>query len=231
MDKVIASLIARCLATFKAKFMAGFKVKLIFYIVSMYKGLWTNAPKEAAVEVPNHPWPETAASFLPGCDVQEYLLGYAEAFGVREYIKTSHSVESVTHADDKFSVTVHDVETGRKSTGSYDYVIVATGHFHYPNNPIFEGEETFSGEVLHAHDFTDGANYAGKRVLCIGGSYSAEDICLSCKKNGATYSHVSTRGPAGFGYVDWPEDVMERPVLTSISGSTVSFESTLTLVK
>lgn len=189
---------------------------------SLYKGLWTNVPKEYANEVPNYPWPEATASFVSADHVRKYLFGYADAFGVSEYIKTSHAVEAVTYADDNFSVTVRNVETDTTSTGSYNYVCVATGHFHYPNNPSFEGEETFSGELLHAHDFTDGANYAGKRVLCIGGSYSAEDICLLCKKNGATYSHVSTREPGGFGYVDWPEGVLERPGMANISGSTVS---------
>ena len=194
---------------------------------SLYKGLWTNSPKECSLEVPNHPWPETdgkiTSSFVDGDGYRKYLLGYAETFGIRKYTKTSHSVQSVIPADGKFSVTVHDVEADLKSTDSYDYVIVATGHFNYPNNPTLEGEDKFSGEILHSHDFTDGANYAGKRVLCVGGSYSAEDICMSCKKNGAIFSHVSTRNPAGFGYVDWPMNVLERPGLSNISGSTVSF--------
>ena len=36
-------------------------------------------------------------------------------------------------------------------------------------------------------------------------------------------SHVSTRSLGGFGYVDWPNTVEERPNLKNISGSTVTF--------
>ena len=82
-----------------------------------------------------------------------------------------------------------------------DYVVVAVGHFNYPNNVNYHGEELFEGEILHSHDFKSGADFSGKKVLCVGGSYSGEDICLACWKNGAEYSHVSTRKPAGFGYV------------------------------
>lgn len=196
---------------------------LKYNMFSLYKGFWTNAPKEAGFEVPNYPWTETLASYVQIDDLRKYLFGYADAFGVRDYVKTAHSVESVIYKNDKFSIIVKDMETGITSTQSYDYVCVATGHFHYPNNPTFDGEQTFPGEILHAHDFIDGADYAGKRVLCIGGAYSAEDICMLCNKNGATYSHVTTRAAAGFGYVDWPAHVIEKPILTNISGSTVKF--------
>ena len=47
-----------------------------------------------------------------------------------------------------------------------------------PHDPHFKGEETFKGKYIHAHDFIDGKLYKGQRVLCIGGSYSAEDIAL-----------------------------------------------------
>ena len=47
-----------------------------------------------------------------------------------------------------------------------------------PHDPHFKGEESFKGKYIHAHDFIDGKLYKGQRVLCIGGSYSAEDIAL-----------------------------------------------------
>ena len=100
---------------------------------------------------------------------------------------------------------------------------MCVGHFNYPNDPIFSGEETFPGKIIHAHDFKNGADFKDMRVLSIGGSYSAEDVCLHCWRKGATFSHVSSRRPGGFGYTDWPERVEEKPILTNISGSTVTF--------
>ena len=205
----------------------NFSLTLIY---SFYKDLWTNAPKEADMEVPNYPWKGAADLALPSYVeanvVREYLNDYVDHFSVRELIKTYHNVESVTYdSNDKtFQVTVTNVANNETCTEIYDFVVVATGHYSYPKNPTFPGEDTFPGTVMHSHDFTNGADYKDKRVLCIGGSYSAEDIALQCWKKGATAVHITTRRPGGFGYVDWPSTIMEKPILTNISKSTVTFE-------
>merc|ERR1711974_126871 len=67
----------------------------------------------------------------------------------------------------------------------FDYVVVATGHFSVPNVPTFPGVEKFPGRVLHAHDFRDATEFAGKRLLLVGANLSAEDIALQCLKYGA----------------------------------------------
>jgi len=187
---------------------------------SLYEGLWCNAPKEAGVEVGNFPWPTVRPSFVPGDEIRQYLLAYAAHFKVEKHIQTSTSVEKVTFDENtkQFSVEVDNM--GKKSSSNFDYVVVATGHFHYPNVPKFEGEETFTGEMLHSHDFS-GQKFVDKRVLCIGGSYSAEDICLLSWKNGAKFAHVTSRNPLP--YTDWPETVAAKPILTSINNSTVTF--------
>ena len=38
---------------------------------------------------------------------------------------------------------------------TFDYVVVASGHFSVPNVPYFPGLEKFPGRVLHSHDFRD----------------------------------------------------------------------------
>src|SRR5690606_4414802 len=77
--------------------------------------------------------------------------------------------------------------------------VVATGHFSYPNVPHFEGIETFSGQVLHAHDFRGADPYVGKNLLLIGSSYSAEDIGVQCYKHVARSVTISYRSePMGF---------------------------------
>ena len=47
---------------------------------------------------------------------------------------------------------------------------------------------------------------------------------MNCWKNGAQYSHVSTRRVGGFGYVDWPANVAERKPIAQIKGNLVEFE-------
>ena len=35
---------------------------------------------------------------------------------------------------------------------AFDYVVVATGHFSWPDEPYFSGEDTFPGKLIHAHE-------------------------------------------------------------------------------
>jgi len=87
--------------------------------------------------------------------------------------------------------------------------------------PQFDGIHSFPGEVLHAHDFRGAERFAGKDLLLIGSSYSAEDIGMQSHKMGAqsvTFSYRS--GPMGF---DWPDSAVERPLVTRFEGRTAHF--------
>ena len=107
---------------------------------------------------------------------------------------------------------------------TFDHVVVAVGHFSVPNDPKFTNEEKFTGKIIHAHDYRDGRMYKGKRVLLVGGSYSAEDIALQCWKFGAEYSHITHKNPNRMGY-KWPEGVVETETfLKDFDGNKVIFE-------
>ena len=64
----------------------------------------------------------------------------------------------------KFTVDSENLKTNEKSSEIFDNVIVATGHFTYPHDPHFEGQETFKGKIIHSHDFLDGKLFK-KRVF------------------------------------------------------------------
>ena len=90
--------------------------------------------------------------------------------------------------------------------------------------PGFENEDKFTGKIIHAHDYRDGRVYKDKKVLLIGGSYSAEDIALQCWKFGAEYSHITHKNPARMGF-KWPETVSETATfLKDFDGNKVIFE-------
>jgi len=99
---------------------------------------------------------------------------------------------------------------------------VATGHFSTPNVPQFAGFETFEGRVLHSHDFRDALEFKDKDILCIGTSYSSEDISSQCWKYGAKSITISHRtAPMGF---NWPKEFTEVPLLTKVEGKTATFK-------
>lgn len=55
-------------------------------------------------------------------------------------------------------------------------VVVCTGHDRRPYLPAWPGVDTFAGELLHAADFQDASDFAGKDVLVVGLGTSGTEI-------------------------------------------------------
>lgn len=124
---------------------------------------------------------------------------------------------------DDFTVLVKDlVQDVFLPSKTFDYVIVATGHFSVPQLPDFQGLNKFPGRVMHAHDFRDARDFKNQRLLLIGASFSAEDIALQLAKYGATNIICCFRTrPMGF---KWPSNISERPLLVKVDGNMAHFK-------
>lgn len=192
---------------------------------SMYRYLWSNGPKEC-LEFADYTFEEhfgkLIGSYPPRAVLWDYIKGRVEKSDVRKWIRFSTAVRSVRENDDSsFAVTTHDHTTDTITTENFDWVVVASGHFSVPNMPSYPGYDTFSGRILHAHDFRDALEFADKDVMIIGASYSAEDIGSQCWKYGAKSVTVSSRnGPIGY---DWPDNWEEKPILSHVDKDIVHF--------
>ena len=194
---------------------------------SMYRYLWSNGPKEC-LEFADYSFEDhfgrAIPSYPPRAVLHDYIAGRVERSDVRKYMKFRHAVRNVAFdkARGQFAVTVKDLAADETKTEIFDYVVVATGHFSTPNVPYFEGLERFPGRVLHAHDFRSADEFAGKNLLLIGSSYSAEDIGVQCFKYGAKSITFSYRTkPMGFA---WPAGFREVPLLAKVVGKTAHFK-------
>jgi len=164
-------------------------------------------------------------SFPPREVLFDYLKGRWSQEDVMKYIKFNTVVRDVVYnkATDDFTVSVKELGNDKVLDGErFDYVIVASGHYSVPNVPTFDGIEKFPGRVMHVHDFRDANEFAGKRLLLIGSSYSAEDIALQCLKYGAKNIICTWRTkPMGF---KWPKEVEERPLVQRFDGKIAHFK-------
>ncbi|WEZ91004.1 NAD(P)/FAD-dependent oxidoreductase [Pseudomonas sp. NyZ480] len=193
---------------------------------SMYRYLWSNGPKEC-LEFADYSFDEhfgrPMGSYPPREVLWDYIKGRVEKAGVRGYIRFDTTVRNVTWdpSTGTFAVTAHSYQDDRTYSETFDYVVVASGHFSTPNVPYFEGFERFAGRVLHAHDFRDALEFKGKDVLIVGGSYSAEDIGSQCFKYGArTITSCYRSAPMGY---KWPDNWEEKPLLTHVDGHMAFF--------
>jgi trimethylamine monooxygenase len=193
----------------------------------MYRYLWSNGPKEC-LEFADYSFEEhfgmKIASYPPREVLWDYIKGRVEKANVRSQIRFRHPVRWVTYNNEskKFTVSVHNLEKDQIFEEIFDYVVVASGHFSYPNIPHFDGIKSFNGRVLHAHDFRDALEFVGKNVLLVGTSYSAEDIGSQLYKYGARTITCSYRSrPMGY---DWPKNWKEVPLIQKIDKNIVTFK-------
>lgn len=194
---------------------------------SMYRYLWSNAPKES-LEFPDYPFEEHFArpigSYPPRAVLWDYIKGRVDKCGVKPFVRFNSPVRMVTYSEEraKFTVTAHDRSADIVYDEEFDYIVVASGHFSTPHIPTFPGIETFTGRILHSHDFRDALEFKGKNVLIIGRSYSAEDIASQCYKYGTRSVTISYRSrPIGY---RWPSSIIERPLITKIDESRCFFQ-------
>ena len=194
---------------------------------SMYRYLWSNGPKEC-LEFADYTFEEhfgqAIPSFPPREVLYDYIVGRAKKGNLERHIRFSTPVRYVEYVDasNTFRVRVQNLKTDQEYTEEFDHVIVCTGHFSVPNMPFFEGIDRFPGRVLHSHDFREAREFAGRDLLVVGSSYSAEDIALQSYKYGARSVTISYRtAPMGF---DWPEGIKEVPQITHLSDKTAHFK-------
>ena len=121
---------------------------------------------------------------------------------LNKFIKYDTKVTNVTFDEEKKTFLVQTTSADNIGTPhteeTFDYVIVATGHFWAPNFPEFPGIDKFPGRVLHAHDYKCAKEFKGQRIMVVGGSYSADDIAVQCMKFGAISAAISCRRPTGY---------------------------------
>lgn len=193
---------------------------------SMYRNLWSNGPKEA-LEFADYTFDEhfgrPISSYPPRPVLWDYIAGRLKTTNVRDQIRFQTIVRWVDfdEATQKFTVTSEDLPTGESTVEEFDRIVVASGHFSFPNVPDFPGIETFPGDVRHAHDFRGAEGIKDRDLLVIGSSYSAEDIGSQAFKMGARSVTASYRS-APMGY-DWPEGFEERPMIDHFDGDIVHF--------
>ena len=179
--------------------------------------LWSNGRKEC-LEFPQYTFDEHYGKPIPSFPPREVLFDYLQGRWKKEDVKKHITFSTVVRdvdynkEKDNFTVVIKDLLKDKVLDGQeFDYVIVAGGHNSVPNVPSFPGIDKVPGRVLHAHDFRDANEFAGKTLLLVGASYSAEDIALQCIKSGATCVICTQRSkPMGF---NWLDTIEERPLV------------------
>ena len=236
----------RAARTYSLDTRRGEKKELEKETTNMYEALWTNGPKEA-IEFFDYTFDEHFGGrplpvYMPRPALLDYMIGRVTKhcpFFFEKYMKFNTNVESVRFAEAKckFEIVTKGVVTGEEITQDYDKCIWAAGMNGRPMIPtpikdVFQ-EGNFAGRIIHSSDtanFED--DVKGKRVLLIGGSYSAEDLALMAVKCGVEKVYVSSRHPNVVSWTaTWPYNKVEvleelLPMRVTDNGRCIQFAAT-----
>ena len=184
--------------------------------------MWTNGAKEG-IEFFDYSYDEHFGRQLPVYMPRKALLEYMLARVLKhcpdffeKYVQFNTSVMNVVYNDDtgKFHVTTHDTRTGITSTALFDKCVWAAGAEGEPLMPptLLQKFDGFQGKIIHSSNTsTLREDVRGKRVLMVGGSYSAEDLALMACKLGVERVYIASRSDDNV-YTwtgQWPDDKVE----------------------
>jgi putative flavoprotein involved in K+ transport len=77
-------------------------------------------------------------------------------------------------------------------------VVVATGFDHDPYMPDWPGREGFTGELLHAADYSEPEPYRDRDVLVVGPGVTGTELAFHISEAGAARVRVASRTPPHF---------------------------------
>jgi dimethylaniline monooxygenase (N-oxide forming) len=159
---------------------------------SAYRSLHINTNRKV-MAYSDYPMPSDYPMFPHHSNIIEYFENYVDNFKIRENIHFKTAVKEVKrNADGTYKIIL---ENGQSA--DYQQVIVANGHHWNPRfpEPAFAG--TFSGEVLHSHDYREPEQIFKKDLLIIGIGNSAVDIaCEAARQCTGNKVVISTRSRA-----------------------------------
>lgn len=169
-------------------------------------GTWRdNTYPGCACDIPSHmysfsfePKPDWSHmwSFQP--EIQDYLLGVTEKYGLRRHIRFGAHVDRAHWDDDEMRWHVF-TDDGREFVSQF--LVSGAGGLHIPSIPEIPGMDEYAGATFHSARWDHGVDLAGKRVAVIGTGASAIQIIPEIVRDVAEL-HVYQRTPA------W---VMPRP--------------------
>jgi dimethylaniline monooxygenase (N-oxide forming) len=141
------------------------------------------------------PIPADPLKHLKATDYVTYLSAYCDAFGLRDHLRFGTTVEAVSPCPTGgWTIRARDAEGTREE--HFDSVALCSGLHQHPHIPMFPGQDTFTGETIHAANYRRPSQVRGKRVLIVGAGESGADVAAEVAANAAETVLSLRRGVA-----------------------------------
>jgi len=163
-------------------------------------GTWRdNTYPGAACDVPSHvysfsfePHPGWTRTFAGWREIQAYLRGIVEKWGLREHLRLGTEIVDARFDERAGTWTL---TTGDDETVTARAVIAAVGGLVDPSLPDIKGLQSFRGEIFHTARWNHDYDLTGREVAVVGTGASAVQVVPSIAPRVATL-RVFQRTPA-----------------------------------
>ncbi|PHN07180.1 flavin-containing monooxygenase [Flavilitoribacter nigricans] len=150
--------------------------------------------------LPHQPFPEQYELYVARRDLVQYYEDYARNFNIQPHF--NETVSKVKKVDVTWTVAC---KSGKTFTA--DRVVIASGANHVPNRPHWDGEDVYTGRIVHSRDYKNTEPYRGQKVLIVGMGNTGAEIALDLAEHDIDTT-ISVRSPVTI----VPRDVFGRPV-------------------
>ena len=133
--------------------------------------------------LPYMPFPPSWPTYLPKDMVADWFEAYAWAMEINFWTSTELVRGAYDEAAGRWNAVVRHAD-GTERTLHPRHLVFANGLVGSPHIPELPGLKDFKGDVLHTTEFTNGANWRGKKALVIGTGTSGHDVAQDLHANG-----------------------------------------------
>ena len=134
--------------------------------------------------LPYMPFPVSWPLYLPKDMLADWFEAYAWAMELNFWTSTELVGGSYDEARGRWNAVVRNNDTGAERTLHPKHLVFASGLVGFPHKPDLPGLKDFAGAVIHTSEFTNGADWRGKKALVIGTGTSGHDVAQDLHANG-----------------------------------------------
>lgn len=133
--------------------------------------------------LPYMPFPPNWPTYLPKDMIAGWFEAYAWAMEINFWTGTELASGAYDESAGRWSAVVRNADASERTLHPR-HLIFANGLVGFPRIPELPGLKEFKGDVRHTSEFSNGANWRGKRALVLGTGTSAHDVAQDLHSNG-----------------------------------------------
>jgi monooxygenase len=158
------------------------------------------------------PWTNPQA-IADGPSILDYLRETAEEYGLTDLIRYRHRVVSAAWCSDSatWTLAVRRGDDDEPVTMSCNFLLSCSGYYDYAQGytPVFEGQDDFTGRLVHAQHWPEDLDYRDRKVVVIGSGATAVTLVPELAKQAAS-TVMLQRSPTYIASIPSRDSLAER---------------------